>query len=82
VEFEWIRQYYVQGSKHRETHLYWEKAMQELVEMWHEMRKKTILALEVLRDAAGKSEKACVGMRMLICLCLSLSMSLSLLLLP
>jgi hypothetical protein len=54
VEFEWLRQYYVQGRKHQETHMWWEEAMKELLEMWNDMRKKTILGLEVLRDAAGK----------------------------
>lgn len=54
VEFEWIRQYYFQGPRHNDTHLWWQGPMQELVDMWHEMRKKTNLALEVLQDAAGK----------------------------
>ena len=54
VEFGWIRQYYVQGAKHRETHTWWEEPMAELVELWLEMRNKTISALEVLRDASGK----------------------------
>lgn len=68
VEFEWIRQYYVQGSKHRETHLYWEEAMRELVEMWNEMKKKTMLALEVLRDAAGKYKNERTMERAINCL--------------
>jgi hypothetical protein len=34
--------------------MWWEEAMKELLEMWNDMRKKTILGLEVLRDAAGK----------------------------
>lgn len=55
VEFEWIRQYFVQGSRHRQTHLWWQEPMQELVDLWHELRKKTVLALEVLQDAAGMS---------------------------
>lgn len=58
VEFEWIRQYYVQGAKHRETHLYWEGAMQELVELWTDMTRKTVLALGVLRDAAGRYSRS------------------------
>lgn len=56
VEFEWIRQYYVQGAKHRETHEYWEVAMAELVALWNELLQKTALALGVLRDAAGRIE--------------------------
>ncbi len=69
VEFEWTRQYYVQGAKHRETHLYWEGAMQDLVEMWRDMNKKIVLTLGVLRDAAGRFQDnvKCVGMNMYIC---------------
>ena len=46
----------MQGTKHRESHQYWERAIQDLVDTWKELHSKTVQALQVLRDAAGGLE--------------------------
>ena len=34
MEFEWIRQYWVQGAEHDRTRKEWQGPMQELERMW------------------------------------------------
>lgn len=28
IEFEWLRQFYIQGDKHRQLHVWWHQPMQ------------------------------------------------------
>ena len=51
VEFEWIRQFYVQGSRHRSTHEWWHQPMQELVSLWLLLEERTQRSMQALRDA-------------------------------
>ena len=53
VEFEWIRQFYVQGSKHFELHLWWQAGINALIQYWNQLNTRTIKALEALYDASG-----------------------------
>jgi alpha-ketoglutarate-dependent dioxygenase FTO len=53
LEFEWIRQFYIQGAEHYRIHSWWHGPMQELVGFWYQLEKKTNLALSALKDAGG-----------------------------
>ena len=54
VEFEWIRQYYVQGSLHHELHTWWHAPMIVLMDLWMRLEQRTQIIIQALRDAAGK----------------------------
>jgi mRNA N6-methyladenine demethylase len=60
VEFEWIRQFYVQGKRHYELHTWWHQPMQELLELWSRLDARSSSAIQALEDAAGKH---CVALR-------------------
>eukprot|EP01047_Picozoa_sp_COSAG01_P039747 COSAG01_NODE_3302_length_6295_cov_3.185765_5_plen_132_part_00 len=54
VEFEWIRQFYVQGSKHRQLHCWWHQPMAKLCELWerlHQLCLRRVAALEAVSRA-------------------------------
>ena len=52
LEFEWIRQWFVQGERHAEIRVsFWQSQIQELVKMWTELESRTRGAFEVLRHA-------------------------------
>jgi mRNA N6-methyladenine demethylase len=55
LEFEWIRQYYIQGAEHDRIHSWWHGPMQELLGFWQQLEKKTKLVIDSLKDAAGKT---------------------------
>lgn len=52
VEFEWIRQYYVQGSAHHESQIWWHEPMQSLISMWVRLEQRTAISVQALIDAA------------------------------
>ena len=56
VEFEWLRQFYVQGKVHCDNHEWWKGPMQELVRLWGVLEDRTQQVLEVLQDAGGRLE--------------------------
>jgi mRNA N6-methyladenine demethylase len=52
VEFEWIRQFYVQGQKHHDFHAWWRTAIAVLLDYYTQLQLRTLKALETLYDAA------------------------------
>ncbi|KAJ1427805.1 FTO catalytic domain-containing protein [Ochromonadaceae sp. CCMP2298] len=52
IEFEWVRQYYVQGEKHRQLHQWWVGPMAELERMWGEMGERLAGSVQLLYAAA------------------------------
>jgi len=57
VEFEWIRQFYVQGQIHSNLHVWWHKPMEELISFWGKLEELTIKVIaQALRDAALSEE--------------------------
>jgi alpha-ketoglutarate-dependent dioxygenase FTO len=56
VEFEWIRQFFVQGERHRELHKWWHKPFEKLLELWAQLECRTRLVISTLADAAGQSD--------------------------
>jgi len=65
VEFEWLRQFYVQGQTHCDSQEWWKGPMQELVRLWGVLEERTQAVLEVLQDAGGRlaEEEAALGER-------------------
>ena len=41
VEFEWIAQYWIQGKRHDEQHLWWQKPIRALEDAWNALEKIT-----------------------------------------
>lgn len=61
MEFEWIRQFYVQGRHHYDCHMWWHGPMQELVTCWQALHERTQKTFEVLHDAAGNFDDGACG---------------------
>ncbi len=40
VEFEWIRQYYIQGIKHHQLHTWWDEPVQKLLQYLIQLERK------------------------------------------
>ena len=59
MEFEWIRQWYVQGARHAEQHQWWTEPMAELLQLWGRLEAITATTLRFLESAAdGAAEDA------------------------
>ena len=52
LEFEWIRQFYIQGTEHHDLHTWWKSPMDELVEHWNKLEAVCEFQLNILRDAS------------------------------
>lgn len=67
MEFEWIRQFYVQGKKHYDSHVWWQDKMECLVQYWHQLQARTVKALEAIFDAARKYNHMRVSSDVMVC---------------
>ena len=52
VEFEWLRQYYIQGQRHHELHTWWHGPMEQLRVLWESLERRTAAVLKDLEAAA------------------------------
>ncbi|CAN0357542.1 unnamed protein product, partial [Hapterophycus canaliculatus] len=52
LEFEWIRQFYVQGRAHHRLHSWWHEPMQELLRFWSLLEGRTGVVVNTLQGAA------------------------------
>ena len=57
VEFEWIRQMYIQGEKHFSMHSWWHEPFKQLFELWMIFHERGAVHLATIRDACGGLEK-------------------------
>jgi hypothetical protein len=57
LEFEWIRQFYVQGSKHYELHSWWHKPLIELMDLWLKLSVRTSVMVDALKDASESNKE-------------------------
>jgi len=53
VEFEWIRQFYIQGQKHYDLHVWWHKPMHELLDLFVTIEKRLVRIVTALADSVG-----------------------------
>lgn len=53
LEFEWIRQYFIQGERHHDIHQWWREPMNELVDLWVKLEDRCKSSCDVLFEATG-----------------------------
>ena len=52
IEFEWLRQWYIQGTNHKELHLvYWQDKIKELIGLWGKFQAKERKKMKYLTNA-------------------------------
>ena len=51
LEFEWIRQFYIQGRRHHDLHVWWHGPMTELIRLWTQLENQTCKCIQILLDA-------------------------------
>ena len=63
IEFEWLRQWFVQGKKHAQLHPYWHHPIKILIQSFCELEQKSIQLIKLLQESskhgASKSEDLC-----------------------
>jgi len=55
IEFEWLRQWYVQGQLHNTLHLYWQKPIQELCDAYCQLESSSNEVMAILEEASESS---------------------------
>lgn len=55
LEFEWIRQWHVQGRTHAQLHPYWHKPMERLSVAYRDLERRSVQVLTALRRAAAQA---------------------------
>jgi len=58
IEFEWLRQWYIQGKLHAELHPYWHKPMDQLEGWFVELERRTLTTIEHLRESSSKKSNS------------------------
>jgi len=52
IEFEWLRQWYIQGANHKTLHLvYWQDKIVELEKLWFQLQEKEMKKMKYLENA-------------------------------
>ena len=59
LEFEWLRQYYVQGAAHHTLHTWWHAPMAQLASFWSQLEARTAAALDGVAAAVETLEAHC-----------------------
>ena len=57
IEFEWLRQWYIQGQNHARIHPYWHKAIKKLEGWFQELEKRSLHLIEQLRESSNRKER-------------------------
>ena len=55
IEFEWLRQWYIQGKLHNSLHLYWQKPIQELCDTYRQLEASSNEVMTMLEEASASS---------------------------
>jgi hypothetical protein len=53
VEFEWLRQFYIQGQKHHDLHRWWHKPMEEFKQGLLQIDQRIVKICKILVESAG-----------------------------
>jgi alpha-ketoglutarate-dependent dioxygenase FTO len=61
IEFEWLRQWFVQGQKHALLHPYWHSPIKTLVNYFGELEQMTIKIINLMKEVSerGATRKDC-----------------------
>jgi alpha-ketoglutarate-dependent dioxygenase FTO len=54
IEFEWLRQWFVQGHKHAQLHPYWHDPIKKLIKTFCELEQTTVQMIKLLREASKR----------------------------
>jgi alpha-ketoglutarate-dependent dioxygenase FTO len=57
IEFEWLRQWYIQGKHHARLHPYWHKPIEQLEGWFGELEKRCMRLIEKLRESCTSRGK-------------------------
>ena len=56
LEFEWIRQWYIQGVRHAELHPYWHAPLKYLEECWSSLNTATSIVLNDMKNGVAEED--------------------------
>lgn len=56
LEFEWLRQFYIQGEKHKNKNIWWQPKMIELLNFWKQLEARSNSIIDVLSDVCILSQ--------------------------
>jgi len=80
IEFEWIRQFWVQGASHAAHHNYWLPKITELERIWKSFEEKTCDIITLMRDelviSTGKQKDRILIIADVLCKCITLRQTL------
>ena len=51
IEFEWLRQWYIQGQKHAELHPFWQKPVEKLVSAFETLEEHSVLTVKLCKES-------------------------------
>ena len=58
IEFDWLRQWYVQGRTHADCHPYWHKPIETLLQTYRELESFSVTIVNMLKKSAKTSVPA------------------------
>ena len=58
IEFDWLRQWCVQGKTHASLHPYWHKPIEMLLDAYRELEKFSVMIVALLKKSAKKRVRA------------------------
>lgn len=56
LEFEWIRQWYIQGAQHAELHPYWHGPLKYLEQCWNSLNTATLIVLNDIISGVAEED--------------------------
>jgi len=56
LEFEWLRQWHIQGHHHADLHRFWHRPFQSLEVSYRKLKEVVLFILETLREATSKTK--------------------------
>eukprot|EP00957_Ditylum_brightwellii_P083510 6348595-Ditylum_brightwellii.AAC.1 len=61
IEFEWLRQWCIQGQRHARLHPFWHRPIERLQESYKQLECFSLIAIQILKDSSMTVEKKTPG---------------------
>eukprot|EP00956_Cyclotella_meneghiniana_P032235 scaffold87685_cov34-Cyclotella_meneghiniana.AAC.1 len=61
IEFEWLRQWYIQGRKHASLHHYWHHPVEKLCASFCKLEKASASVVKLLKTQSSKEKENCIS---------------------
>uniref|UniRef100_A0A7S4S7P2 Alpha-ketoglutarate-dependent dioxygenase FTO n=1 Tax=Ditylum brightwellii TaxID=49249 RepID=A0A7S4S7P2_9STRA len=61
IEFEWLRQWCIQGQRHARLHPFWHRPIERLQESYKQLERFSLIAIQILKDSSMTVEKKTPG---------------------